>query len=236
MKIKVVLFDLDGTLLPMDQEEFTKCYFLNLTKAVSSAGYEAKGLIDAVWAGTKAMVQNDGTKTNAEAFWSKQAEIYGDKIIKDKPIFDEFYETGFDRIKPSCGFNSDANRAVKRVKQLGLKAVLATNPIFPATATQSRIRWAGLDISDFELYTAYENSSYCKPNLDYYRNILKEIDCKADECIMVGNDVSEDMVASKLGMKVFLLSDCLINKNSEDISIYPSGSFNELIEFIEKQI
>ena len=51
---------------------------------------------------------------------------------------------------------------------------------------------------------------------------------------MVGNDVGEDMVAAKLGMKVFLLTDCLINKSDEDISIYPNGSFAELKKYILK--
>ena len=50
---------------------------------------------------------------------------------------------------------------------------------------------------------------------------------------MIGNDVSEDMIASKLGMRVFLLTDCLINKHNEDISIYLGGDFDALFKFIE---
>lgn len=46
-------------------------------------------------------------------------------------------------------------------------------------------------------------------------------------------DVGEDMVASKLGMKVFLLTDCLINKYGEDISAYAHGDFDALAAFIE---
>ena len=38
---------------------------------------------------------------------------------------------------------------------------------------------------------------------------------------MVGNDVKEDMVARKLGMDVFLITDCLINPNNEDIEQFP---------------
>lgn len=49
---------------------------------------------------------------------------------------------------------------------------------------------------------------------------------------MVGNDVSDDMVARDLGMQVFLLTDCLINKNEVDISQFPHGSFEELMAFI----
>ena len=49
---------------------------------------------------------------------------------------------------------------------------------------------------------------------------------------MVGNDVVEDMIAESLGMKVFLLSDCIINKHNADISRYPHGGFDELKEYI----
>ena len=49
---------------------------------------------------------------------------------------------------------------------------------------------------------------------------------------MVGNDVGEDMIAQQLGMKVFLLTDCIINKEEKDIAKYPQGSFEELKEYI----
>ena len=50
---------------------------------------------------------------------------------------------------------------------------------------------------------------------------------------MVGNDVGDDMVAENLGMKVFLLTDCLINKTDKNISDYNSGSFEQLLQFID---
>lgn len=49
---------------------------------------------------------------------------------------------------------------------------------------------------------------------------------------MVGNDVSDDMPAGKIGMKTFLLTDCLINTKNEDISAYNKGSFNDLEVYI----
>ena len=110
---------------------------------------------------------------------------------------------------------------------------LATNPLFPSRATESRIRWAGLQKEDFELVTTYENSRYCKPNLEYYKDIMKVIGAKAEECLMVGNDVTEDMVTENLGMKVFLLTDCLINKEDKDISMYPHGNFADLQAYID---
>ena len=53
---------------------------------------------------------------------------------------------------------------------------------------------------------------------------------------MVGNDVVEDMVAEKLGMKVFLLTDYLINKYQIDTSIYPNGDFNDLINYLNENL
>lgn len=39
MRINTVLFDLDGTLLPMDQELFTQCYFKLLAQTLAPRGY-----------------------------------------------------------------------------------------------------------------------------------------------------------------------------------------------------
>ena len=145
MNIKMVLFDLDGTLLPMDNDEFTKGYFKLLAVKLAPYGYESKQFVDAIWAGTAAMVKNDGSRSNEEAFWQEFAEIYGEKVYVDKHIFDEFYEQEFQNAKALCGFNPKAAETVKRMKDLGLRTALATNPIFPAVATESRIRWAGLE-------------------------------------------------------------------------------------------
>ena len=64
----MILFDLDGTLLPMDQEVFTKDYFKRLAAKLLPHGYQADQLVDGIWAGTAAMVKNDGTCTNEGPF------------------------------------------------------------------------------------------------------------------------------------------------------------------------
>lgn len=234
MQITTVLFDLDGTLLPMDQDVFVKDYFGRLAAKLAPQGYDPKKLVETIWRGTGAMVKNDGSKTNEEAFWEYAVSVYGDQILKDKHFFDEFYETEFDKIKAVCGFEAAAGQLVHSLKEKGFRVVLATNPIFPARATQWRIGWTGLNPEDFELYTTYENSCYCKPNPDYYRAILKQLHVTPEECLMVGNDVQEDMIAAQLGMQVFLLTDCLINKSGEDISRYPHGGFPQLLAFVDQ--
>ena len=233
MKTKVVLFDLDGTLLPMDQSIFTKTYFGLLAKKLEPFGYQQNSLIEAVWAGTIAMFKNNGQKTNEEVFWDTFANIFGEHSRKDFPNFEDFYINDFDKVQISSGFNPLSNTVIKKMKEKNLRVALATNPIFPAIATHKRIKWAGLDKEDFELITTYENSNYCKPNPKYYLEIIKKLNVSPEECLMVGNDVAEDMVAQELGMKVFLLTDCIINKDNKDISQYPNGDFESFLKYIE---
>ena len=233
MQITTVLFDLDGTLLPMDQDEFVKYYFGLLAKKLAPHGYDPQTLIKAIWAGTGAMVKNDGSCTNEEAFWNCFTALMGEDARKDEPLFREFYEKEFSGAKAACGFNPEAAKAIYAIRDKGYHIILATNPLFPAIATENRTRWAGLQPEDFELYTTYENSRHCKPNPAYFQDILDRLGLRAEECLMVGNDAKEDLIAGTLGMKVFLLTDCLINKDNTDISGCPQGSFRELLAFID---
>lgn len=233
MALKAILFDLDGTLLPMDQELFMNYYFGSLAKKLAPYGYDSQKLIDSIWAGTAAMVKNDGSKTNEEAFWAKFCELFGQDSRKDEPVFDNFYWNEFAEAKKACGLTSKAKEIVNYLNDKGLSLILATNPLFPPVATENRIHWAGLSPEDFILYTTYDNSSYCKPNPSYYEEILSKTGFAPEECLMVGNDVAEDMIAETLGMKVFLLTDCLLNPKNLDYSKYPQGNFDDLKLYIE---
>lgn len=234
--IKVVLFDLDGTLLPMDQDVFVNTYFKRLTEKLLPYGYDPKQLIDGVWAGTAAMVKNDGSCTNEEAFWRCVSGLFGERILQDKPIFEEYYRIEFQEAANVCGYNPQAKEVIEALKRDNYRLALATNPLFPAVATESRIAWAGLEVSDFELYTIYENSRFCKPNPDYYRDLVEKLNCSPKECLMVGNDVEEDMVAQTIGMHVFLLTDCLINKKGRDLSLYPHEGFLEFYQYLKDTV
>lgn len=231
--IRMVLFDLDGTLLPMDLDEFIKGYFSLLAKKAMPYGYEPEALVKAVWHGITVMIRNDGSMRNEEAFWKDFTSIYGAQALKDKPMFDEFYAMEFGDAKQFCGYDPMAAEIICWLKARGQRVALVTNPLYPTVATEARVRWAGLAPEDFEFVTTYENIGWCKPNLDYYREVLRWTGLKAEECLMVGNDTGEDMVAAELGMKVFLLTNCLINKSGEDINKYPHGGFEELKKFAE---
>ena len=230
--IKAILFDLDGTLLPMDLAIFLNDYLTRFTLSMAPAGHTPEEFRKAVWAGTAAMVKNDGSRTNEEVFWEAYFALFGAESIQDRELLEAYYYNDFQNVRKVCGFDPRAAEAIREIKAMGYRTILATNPLFPAIATHSRVRWTGLQPEDFELITSFENSCYAKPNLKYFEEIMEKQGLKPEECVMVGNDVAEDMVARHLGLKVFLMTDCLINKPGADITQFPHGSFPELMEFI----
>ena len=227
--ISTILFDLDGTLLPMDQDAFVKAYIGLLCRSLAPHGYDPKQLSAGLMQGIEAMYKNDGRCTNEEAFWLAFTAVVGERARKDIPLFDAFYRTEFAGAKIACGFDPRAKETVNALKAMGYRVALATNPLFPAVATHSRIRWAGLETEDFELVTTYENSSFCKPNPAYYLEVASRLGVKPEECLMVGNDAHEDTAAQMTGMQVFLLTDCLLNRKDADITAWPHGSFDALL-------
>lgn len=228
-----VLFDLDGTLLPMDYDGFLKGYLGLLSREVAHLGYDGKELVAAMWQGVAAMVKNDGTKTNCDAFWQSFAGAFGEKVYNDIPVFDKFYTEDFHKARAFTTENPLAKEAVRLAKEVGKKVILATNPIFPTEAVASRLSWIGLSYEDFDFVTDYSNSGYCKPNPAYYVDIAEKQGVDPKKCLMVGNNTEEDIVAaSKAGMDTYLITDCLICE--KEMPECKKGSFTEFLEFIDK--
>jgi HAD superfamily hydrolase (TIGR01549 family) len=218
----------------MDNDAFTKGYFKLLVQKLAPYGFEQQELVDAIWSGTAAMVKNNGIQTNYDVFWKAFAASLGERVYDTKSVFDDFYENEFDQAKTLCGPDSKADDVVKSLKEQGYILALASNPIFPMTAQKARIMWTGADPNDFELITSYENSAYCKPNPEYYTDIAEKLGVVPEECLMIGNDVDEDMIAEQVGMSVFLLTDNVINRKNKDISRFSHGGFADLMEYIER--
>lgn len=230
--ITTVLFDLDGTLLPMETKTFTDAYFKLLAQKAAPYGYEPKALIGAVWEGTKAMVKNDGTEKNDQRFWRTFAGELGEDILKLRPVFDSFYQEEFHGAKSATRENPWAKQAVEGLKARGYTVILATNPLFPLVGQATRLSWLGLSPGDFALVTSYESCSYCKPNPAYFAQVLEQAGKRPEECLMVGNDVREDVLAAKAaGLSAYLVTDCIENEEATDITKIERGSFREFLNF-----
>lgn len=233
--IKAILFDLDGTLLPLDQDVFTKTYIGAFVKKMSPY-YAPEAFLGVLMRTLGELTQNDGRLTNEALVTECFVSELGESILRHMDVIDEFYSRDFESVRAVCGCDPNADAAVKAVKELGFRVVLATMPVFPETATRARVRWAGLDWEDFELVTTYENSRTCKPDPNYYLEIANKLGISPEECLMVGNDTLDDMAAEEVGMKVFLLTDNLLNREGKDITRYPRGGFKELLVYINEKM
>lgn len=224
-----ILFDLDGTLLPVSQEEFTKGYFKALAAKIVPLGYGKDEFVKAIWQGTGAMQKNDGSSSNCDKFWKEFAAVLGEDALSLKSIIDEFYVNEFNQVK-SCLLREENHGAlIKDLKEKGYTLVLASNPVFPSCAVRTRLSWIGIDADDFDYITHYENSSYCKPNIGYYEEILKNIGKNSEQCVMIGNNYEEDGIISRLGAKAFIVTEIPEGKTSKDD--LPMGSFRKAIEY-----
>ena len=227
-----LLFDLDGTLLPMVQDEFANSYFMQLSKKFRGTGVDADKLLKTIEKGLMGMVLNNGRNTNEEVFWQIFEREMKMKKVDIIDRFDEFYLNEFNEIITSTSPTGIAKEIIDIAKKKELRLFLATNPLFPRQATLNRIRWAGLNPEDFLDITTYENSHFCKPNVKYFQEIIRRNDIDLDSALMIGNDVNEDLSISSLGVKTFLVTDCLENKHELKLTSDFQGTLRDLKTFI----
>jgi FMN phosphatase YigB (HAD superfamily) len=206
--LKAVLFDLDNTLILYDEVKFFQVYFplvADWFKDLMPTDKFSEKLMQA----TIVMHKNDGLVTNRELFlkeFCKGTNWDADDIWKR---FDTFYQQDWGKIKETISSQDCARDVFQYVQDKHLKIVIATNPIWPLTAQMTRLAWAGLDDMDIALVTNIDNMNFCKPQLGYYRQICQIINVAPEECLMVGDDPANDMVAARIGMKTYLTVDSI---------------------------
>lgn len=232
---KAILFDLDGTLLPVDTEKFVEHYMRKLVPHVTDF-FQPDEFLKMLWESTNETIRDkDPNSTNEEVFTRIFLEKAGISKSDIWPVFDQFYLEHFPKLKIHTQPTNISKEIVYLAKEQGRKVVIATNPIFPKTAIYERLNWLGLGEFPFDLVTVYEESHFTKPNIEYFSEVLEKIGTSPEEAIMVGNDIQEDMVSSKLGMKTYLVTDYLIDRGNPVYNIDQKGSLLDLKEHIKKQ-
>lgn len=228
---KAILFDLDGTLLPVDTDLFLQEYLQLLSKYTASY-MEPEPFVAKLMEATFHMIADTNPhKTNEQVFIEKFFTLTGLDPEVMMPVFESFYAKKFCQLEKVCEKNPWAPKLVEQAMKLG-KVVIATNPVFPLTAIKERLRWIGIADTPFDLITSYETMHFCKPHLEYYREILDRIGVKPQACLMVGNDVDEDLVARKLGMKTFLVEPYLINRTGRDFETDFRGTLEDCLNLL----
>jgi FMN phosphatase YigB (HAD superfamily) len=228
--IRTVLIDLDDTLLVNSMDRFLPAYFQRLGDYLSEM-VDPERMLAALMAGTRAMLSNeDPTALLGRTF----ADIYYPQLdLNEAQLTDRiqhFYAQIFPLLQPLTALNPGARALVEQLIADKTEVVIATNPLFPRLAIEERLRWAGIPVDEFDytLVTSYEHFHFTKPKPAYYTEILGLLGRRADEAVMIGNDVSADLEpAREIGMPVFHL-------HAEPAEGYPGGDFQQALEWLRK--
>lgn len=229
--LNTVLFDLDGTLLPIDMKQFEQVYFGGLIKQFDGI-IDGENLVRIIWEATKVMVANKEKISNETVFMNHLKTLINPEdfdLYLEK--FESYYQGDFDRLKTIVNPNPAIQQAVNLLKQKGYDLILCTNPLFPEIAIKKRVQWAGFAFSDFKYITTFEKNHYCKPQIEYYQEVLQDNQLTAQQCLMVGNDPVEDLIASTIGIKTFLIDTHILKKETALIPDY-QGDYDVFYQFV----
>ncbi len=230
--LNTILFDLDGTLLPMDINHFMKLYFYNM--GIHFNGWtDPKKLAQNVLEATEVMIKTNDGRTNEEIFMEHFAGLIDGDIEKYKDHFTSYYDSLFSNVQASTHKSQEMIEAVKILLDKGYTLVVATNPLFPYHANIHRLEWAGMDPNWFSYISSFEDNTYSKPFIEFYQEVLGKVGKQPDECLMVGNDVSDDLTAGRLGIKTFLMTDCLLNEKNLEFHADYEGDYEDFLVFVK---
>jgi FMN phosphatase YigB (HAD superfamily) len=232
--IDTILFDLDGTLLPLDMERFIALYFGEMA-AYFDGMIEPKLLVKHILTATAAMVDNVEHRTNETVFMECFSRLIQSDLAVYQARFQKFYDQGFIKTKAATMESQVMKQSVALLKQKGYHLAIATNPIFPRQAIAQRVAWAGFALDDFCYITSYEQNHYCKPQPQFYQEVLAALGKKPAECLMVGNDVEEDLVARDIGIKTFLITDYLITRSQRENDSDYQGNYQDFYRFVREE-
>lgn len=231
--IKNFLFDMDGTLIDCKAEEFIPVYVGALKKRFAAEA-ECDKIIRTIVKGAEAMVRNDGSRTNREAFMQYAAGILEYPVDKLEREMTDFYETDYAVAKKVIKLKPKMVAAVKKLKEKGYRLIVTTNPLFPLAALRHRLEWGGHDPELFDFVTSYETSTFAKPNPKYYDETITRLGLVREQTVIVGNDFKEDVCTGKrAGMLAYYLTDSPIPADDETYKADFEGNSADFLAFAE---
>lgn len=202
-RFQAILFDLDGTLIHNDMDEFLPPYFKLVARRFAHILPPAQFTPKLIQA-TQAMIADESDASNREVFKNSFPDLIGRPWHEIEPIFMDFYARDFPALSMHIRPKAAARPLLLTALDLGYTLVVSTNPLFPLQAIQQRLDWGGIGDLPYARVTSYENSRACKPSLRYFEQILAEIDCPPERALVVG-DENNDMVAAHLGCSTYLI-------------------------------
>src|SRR4030042_11178 len=184
--LRAVLFDLDNTLIHYSEREFFGRYVQGVAAAFADI-MPGNVFVDKLLKGTQSLLRNNGEMSNAERFLETFCADHGDLRSDIWARFMRFYDTEYDKLRSLATVLPEVRDLFLRLRGEEVKLVIASNPIWPLAAQSARLSWAGLGDLRFDLITHIENTTYCKPNLEYYQEICGTIGETPEKCLRGGH-------------------------------------------------
>lgn len=205
--IRAILFDLDNTLLENSMDTFVPAYLGMLAEFIASHYPQPDAFIRHLLKATDAMLANVGSgRTNQEVFDATFFPAIGRTREEMEPLFAEFYATRFPLLRSLTRPIPVARPLMEWVFAHGYQVAIATNSLFPRTAIEQRLAWAGVPVEEFPYHfvASYEVMHATKPHPAYFREIADVLGRAPEECLMVGDEWQMDVLpALEAGMHAY---------------------------------
>ena len=234
--IRAILFDLDGTLLPVHNDFFFRDYLAQISAIIP--GREPQQVAGAIMGCLRDVMRENQPGVTVEQRFARGLSHYLNMpYAEQEPRYMRYYQEEFPKLGTGIQPMPQVRAALEAARARGVQAVLATNPVFPGVATRERMRWAGVSEADFSLVTYYEDCCFTKPHTAYYaQEVLARLHLRVEECLMVGNDAIEDMAPAKaLGMRTFLLTPFAIGAQGRS-GWDAEGDYDAMLACVEEML
>jgi FMN phosphatase YigB (HAD superfamily) len=201
--IKNLLLDLDGTLI----HSGNFLVHLEFIGRILPLMRHERGW-RAAWNGLKegqdALKLKSRERTNHERLISIFEKHLGlPREEAEKKLFKALLEV-FPKLKSHFGKIPGAAKFIEWAKP-HYSLTLATNPVWPIELNHMRMRWGGINPDDFKSITTSDRMHACKPDLEYYQEVLEQEKFRAEDCLLIGNERKMDLPATRAGIAVFLI-------------------------------
>ncbi len=233
-----ILCDLDDTLLKNDFNTFLPAYLKAFGKTVNASTLLPDNVfIPNLLSGTEKMIANQSpTHTLQDVF----DEAFFPAIKQNKSTFEptihQFYDEVFQTLRSLTAPFAESKNIIEYTLKNHPHTVIATNPLFPITATAQRLEWAGIPINNYSysLVTTYESFHFSKPHVSYYAEILGQLGWPDNLAVMIGNDLEEDIrPASILGLPTYWITTTLEKPEFNRHPLSTQGGLSGVVPWLE---
>ncbi|HWR65622.1 MAG TPA: DinB family protein [Bellilinea sp.] len=231
-----VLIDLDDTLLSNDIDVFQKAYFKRLAQALEP-WVPGDEMMSAMMTAVQAMlVKKTPALTMEEQFDAVFYPQIGVSKAELTNVIRRFYAEVFPELRKFTTPRPEAVDLIHHAVDRGWDVVVATNPLFPYTAIEQRLEWAGLPPTKtgFKWITSFETAHFSKTHPAYYAEILGQLNWPSTPVVMIGNSLEDDILpAEQLGLATYWLHEGNADSPKRN-PLSETGKFGDVLPWLER--